>query len=640
MSFIRSRSTDSNISSTSENSNSESGYSSNSNYSNPSGNGNDISSRNKHDKIKPIQIDKKIYKPPYNSSWFETENDIPLETYIKHHLKIAHEQFSCNLPRNTTKGIIVPHSEIRVSGICSAAAYYQLAYRTTPIKRVILLCNIHHSSNLNPEDFNIYLPEYKYIQSFRNNKIPIQIDTKTINTLSTYLATNLKKKSNLKTNLKNDSGKQFYNNNIFENEHSFYTQLPFLEIIAPGAVICPIIIGSMMVSTPTNSYGIDLLNKFLAAVLAKSHTVIICTSNFTHYNINHPGIPNSIPNSIAQNIRKQDSDIMQFIYNKMTGVINKNRKIDLVDDFLFMSNTTAPGITALYIFSKLFNLLSINQNNSISYSNSTSSDSSDSSSQNQPKITSYYPRLASYYTSPIRTQTNLSSPNLATELLQLPTNLSITRESKSYAGIIISRQPYITDYDHISLTGLLTQFEKHVLHEFLRELIRGTISPCGIAPIFSGAFRLNLGVWVNLQKSEMDLISVGELDPSDESENMIMTLRRLAGQIRAKLKEPGMPDIGKLDLRLGLFNRSMMITPVEYFSDKFNPNQDIIQIKNPFKSSRRSGNAHILPLFFRGVQENKKQLLENLCLDVLGMDSRNCFRGNQTQLSYNAGLIF
>lgn len=633
MSFIRSRSTDSNISSTSENSNSESGYSSNS--SNPFGN--NISSQNK-----PIQIDKNIYKPPYNSFWFETENDLPLETYIKYHLKIAHDQFSCNLPKDTTKGIIVPHSEIRVSGICSATAYYQLAYRTTPIKRVILLCNSHHSSNLNPEDFNIYLPEYKYIQSFRNNKTPIQIDTKTINTLSTYLATNLRKKT--KTNLKNDSGKQFYNNNIFENEHSFYTQLPFLEIIAPGAVICPIIIGSMMVSTPTNSYGIDLLNKFLAAVLAKSHTVIICTSDFTHYNINHLGIPNSI----AQNIRKQDSDIMQFIYNKMTGVINKNRKIDLVDDFLFMSNTTAPGITALYIFSKLFNLLSINQNNSISYSNSTSSDSSDSSSQNQPKITSYYPRLASYYTSPIREQTNLSSPNLATELLQLPTNLSITRESKSYAGIIISRQPYITDYDHISLTGLLTslltQFEKHVLHEFLRELIRGTINPIGIAPIFSGAFRLNLGVWVKLQKSGMDLISIGELDPSDESENMIMTLRRLAGQIRAKLKEPGMPDIDKLDLRLGLFNRSMMITPVEYFSDKFNPNQDIIQIKNPFKSSRRSGNitsnAHILPLFFRGVQENKKQLLENLCLDVLGMDSRNCFRGNQTQLSYNAGLIF
>ena len=683
MSFIRSRSIESSTSLT-----------------DTSENYNNLDSQNSIQNSIHNNITKNIYKPPYNSSWFETENGLPLETYIKYHLKIAHDYFSCNIPKDTTKGIIVPHAGIRFSGICSAAAYYQLAYRTTPIKRVILLCNSHHSGNgnlkPNPEDFNIYLPEYKSIQSFRNSKThsqpqkPILIDTKTINTLAAYLATNLNIniKNKNKSNPQFISRKQFFNNSIFENEHSFYNQLPFLEIIAPGAIICPIIIGSMVVSTPTNSHGIDLLNKFLAAVLEKQNTVIICSSDFTKNNTqnntqnnsqNNSQIDIKIPNNFHQNIRKLDSDLIQFIYNKMNGVVNKNRKIDLVDDFLFMSNTSACGITALYIFSKLFNLISTSGNTNNPYSNPTSSDSSGSpgspgsphsphsphsqiiqqsaykntrKSKTRIKLNRYYPRLACYYTSPTRehiqitdylTNPNLNKSNLAAELTQLPTNLSITGESVSYSGIVVSRQPYINDHSPEQLTGLLTQFEKCVLHEFTRGLIRGTITPSGIAPIFSGAFRLNLGVLVNLVKTGIvsdspvsDIISVGNLDPTDEGCNMIMTIRQLAGQIRNQLTS-SMLDISKLSIQIGLFNGPVMITPSEYFSDIFNPNHDIIRI---LQKSRGSGYILPLPLSNPGGQNTKKQLLENLCLDVLGMESRNCFRGNQPLLSYNAGLIF
>ena len=66
------------------------------------------------------------YMPDYKSSWFTTENNLSLELYIKHLFDLVKLNLQCNLNKNTTKAILVPHEGIYYSGLCAASAYYEL----------------------------------------------------------------------------------------------------------------------------------------------------------------------------------------------------------------------------------------------------------------------------------------------------------------------------------------------------------------------------------------------------------------------------------------------------------------------------------------------------------------------------------
>ena len=120
---------------------------------------------------KPINI----YNPPYESSWFETENKVSLDKYIKRLFSISKQHLKSNVHPDTIKGILVPHAGIRYSGLCSASAYSQIIGRSQPIKRIILLCTNHQSSD------NIVSTSYTDISSYKLKSLKnLKLDTDTI----------------------------------------------------------------------------------------------------------------------------------------------------------------------------------------------------------------------------------------------------------------------------------------------------------------------------------------------------------------------------------------------------------------------------------------------------------------------------
>ena len=112
-----------------------------------------------------------------------------LEMYLKRLFQIARDNLQCNLNKDTTKAILVPHAGIKYSGICSASAYYELHNRTTRITRIILLCTNHPSEADkvgyagNTDRINIIGTNYSKIASYRIGKSKLSIDTKTMEKL-------------------------------------------------------------------------------------------------------------------------------------------------------------------------------------------------------------------------------------------------------------------------------------------------------------------------------------------------------------------------------------------------------------------------------------------------------------------------
>ena len=341
------------------------------------------------------------YTPDYKSLWFTTENNLSLELYIKHLFNLVELNLQCNLTKNTTKAILVPHTGIKYSGLCAASAYYELLNRsptTNKIKRVIMLCTHHnykqetHLNSVNTySKLNIIGSSYTSISSYKddikndtqqhktntNTNPGLLMDIETINRLKPYIE---------------------INNDLFDNEHSFYTQLPFIETIAPHAVICPLLIGNIVISK-NNQHKIDAIFTILTLLLCMPDTILICSSDLSHIN---GDFTHKINNYIYQNIRKNDNDVLQFIYNIINHDKNSNKSnvksniksnvksniksnsitrysIASIDELLLLQNTSTCGIMAIYMFSKLLYeykyatyLIQTRDSNSIRNSNSIS----------------------------------------------------------------------------------------------------------------------------------------------------------------------------------------------------------------------------------------------------------------------------
>ena len=214
---------------------------------------------------KQIQKQINLYKPPYDSSWFETENKVALDKYIKNLFTIAKTHLKSNVNPDTIKGILVPHSGIRYSGLCSASTYSQLLGRTQPIKRIIILCTNHQSSE------NFISTSYTDIESYNNNT-NLKIDTKIIQYLKEYI--------------------QIDDNKINE-EHSFFNQLPFIEyIIAQSnknysnfSNISNVLLLPLLISNSINLIDLKIRNNIkkilitLLELLKNEDTILICNSN-------------------------------------------------------------------------------------------------------------------------------------------------------------------------------------------------------------------------------------------------------------------------------------------------------------------------------------------------------------------------
>lgn len=632
---------------------------------------NSISSNDSYDLIqtntkkKALQQTNNIitFSPPYNSSWFETEinnsknngnSKINIKNYIKTLFNICKIHLDANVKPDSTKAIIVPHAGIRYSGLCSASAYYQLTLRTTPIKRIILFCTHHKSSN------NIIAPSFTHIKPLLGN-IPIKIDNELIETLKPFLE---------------------INNLAFDEEHSFFNQIPFIESIIssnsnvnnPNVLITPFLISNSMI---LNKNTCDKLHKamdILKLLLNKKDTVLICTSDFSHIN-GH--FENKIMSNIQQNIRNQDNQILQFVYDNLNGINTRSKKID---DILFIQNAPSCGTMAMYLFAKLLNYHSGAKDSSSA--SSSSDESSDTSNYNKSISKKYrsshilYPRITCYYTSQVRDK-HIDifdfSPEQLTSILPIDSNTS--ESSVSYVGIIFTSQPNIENKKTTirKIENLLSQYEKQALLGFIKEYLffkfsmpKYKIATNLINPINCPSFKLNLGVGIttyyNTEKlrSNVNLIDNNNMSDInvdiDESQSIEKKLRYLIDKLinnntntYKTLKFPSLkPDeFNKLTFEISIFNKTNHIKLNDFYTNKFNLGTDgiiIIDTNTKTKTSAKllTPNSYSLTNIEKSLNPSisKKSLLEQLCTSILENTKKDCYKLNNIELFYNEGLSF
>jgi AmmeMemoRadiSam system protein B len=604
------------------------------------------------------------FNPPYNSSWFETEinnnSKISIKNYIKKLFNICKTHLDANVKPDTTKAIIVPHAGIRYSGLCSASAYYQLKLRTTPIKRIILFCTHHKASN------NIIAPSFSHIKPLLGN-IPLKIDTKIIDELKPLLE---------------------INDFAFDEEHSFFNQLPFIESIissSSNVLITPFLISNSMILNKANCDKLHKAMDILKSQLQDKGTILICTSDFSHIN-GH--FENKITSNIQQNIRNQDSQILQFIYNNLNGVVTKSKKID---DILFIQNAPSCGTMAMYLFAKLLNYHSGAKESPSSSSSSSSDESNDSISY---KISSsskiLYPRITCYYTSQIRDEHidifNFT-PEQLTSLLPIDLNNKTTESSVSYIGIIFTSQPNIEDKNDKKKTirkleNLLSQYEKQALLGFIKEYLFFKFSmpnykiPTNlINPINSKSFKLDLGVgitvYININTNKK-LRNVANIignptynsTDNDEFQSIESKIRNIIDKLinnsntntykTLKFLPLKADEFNKLTFEISIFNKTEPITLNDFFynTTKFILGVDgiIIIDSNTKKTITKTKKQLLTPNSYSltnieatlNPTISKKDLLEELCNIQMQNETskKECYNLSNISLFYNEGLVF
>ena len=176
--------------------------------------------------------------------------------------------------------IIVPHAGYVYSG--QTAAYDYSVLEGKPIERVILLATAH----------------YAYLNTVVVNELPYKtpaglydVDRKAIDLL------------------KREKFPYSTNNIESEKEHSDEVQIPFLQRVLPKARLVPIIVGNLSDK--------DLTETALALEkILDDKTVIVVSSDFTHYGSNYDYKPSFNGKSIKDGIKDIDNKAIDFITNK------------------------------------------------------------------------------------------------------------------------------------------------------------------------------------------------------------------------------------------------------------------------------------------------------------------------------------
>lgn len=612
-----------------------------------------------------VLINNNIFITPYDKhsdSWFQTEDNLTLSSYIKKLFAIVRSNLSCNVEANTTKAILVPHAGIRYSGLCAASAYYELTNRTRPIKNVILLCTSHYdlpstsrSSNKNSSRndsgiLNIMAPSFSKISTSKEGNY-LSVDTQFID--------------KIKHLIKMDNSVDKAEGSNFQKEHAFFNQIPFLEIVAPNANICPLLIGNIMhdSNTPNTSLldthslkntlaKLQVLINLLKDKLAKNDTILICSSDFSHIN-GH--FDTQITSNIFQNIRKLDNETLQFVYN----IINSNEsRNSIIDTILFMKNSTTCGIMAIYVFGKILNAMQLSykskSGNSYSSSDSGSELSNKSYKKNGKINRAYYPRISCYYSSITREFMNISNPNdfdkkTLVPLYEIRNN---KKSSVSYVGLIYTKQPYIQSKQTRKIANMLTQYEELALLGLAREQLfyylmktDGKISmPTSlIKPINAQAFSLELGLFTTLRSKKGELRGcIGTLETGNDEFNIESNVKKYIIETAihdTRFAPVELSEFHNLDISITVLDELAPITINQYYTDRFQLGHDGILMK----IGQRQG--YFLPSVAvdLGLKKNEKnKLLDELCRHkVAGCDTKTVYRKySNTQLFYNEGLDF
>ncbi len=212
-------------------------------------------------------------RPPAHAGDFYPATKVEIDRFISKALN------SVSPPADLTpRAVICPHAGYPFSGATAAYSFKVLQGEASQIKRVILLAPSHYAgfegAVLNAQSYQtplgVYPLDQDAVKKLRASRFPWA-----------------------------------ENATASAKEHADEVQIPFLQTILPNAKLVPIIVGDM------NTEEFQAAAKALASIMDDS-TIILISSDFTHYGPNYEFTPN-FKKGVKKGLRDLDMGAVDLI---------------------------------------------------------------------------------------------------------------------------------------------------------------------------------------------------------------------------------------------------------------------------------------------------------------------------------------
>lgn len=498
---------------------------------------------------------------PDDFSWYGSYNTKETVKELFNHTLV--QQLKSNLQPQSIRAIFVPHAGLNFSGLCSATAYHSIINQN--YKRIILLCTDHYMGRGN------YLPGFSTIESSEFGNF--DIDNEFINELHKHTSLEIGDIS------------------IFNKEHSFLNQIPFLSLLSPRPKLIPIICGGDKNNTE--------LSQYISSIIDNT-TLLICTSDMSH--VNGDFNEQIIGDDIYYRIRQNDSKVTQYLSN-----VNSNRN----DSDL--NKTSICGKEAIKLFIYILSILNTQS--------------------------PLYPRLQCYYMSQQIDNNRISE--FDEHVLLNNTIINDNQSCVSYASLIYSTESYINNNERRTMTKILTRYEQLQLLKYARDVIINHFEHKSdelLKPLHCNGNNIKRGLFVTIKERKNDKLRgcIGTLDITQDT--IINNTKEYA--LLTAFDDPRFTPMtyeevksNKYIYSISLLAKLKEITLSDYLSNNsvFHLGEDGLNLTLPDGKS-----AYFLPSVSVEYNLNKKQLLNHLCRKI--EQNEDCY--TKGKLMYNEGVEF
>ncbi len=224
-------------------------------------------------------LEKKILDSPVAGSWYPADPQAlrkDLEGYLA-----AADVTQARRTGARIVALVSPHAGYRYSGGVAAHGYRMLQGQA--IRRVIVMGPSHHVPFT-----GLALPDATH---WRTPLGEVPIDTKAVAALASSPLFQVRE-------------------DAFRREHSVDMQVPFLQVVAPGAMLVPIVVGSL---TPEAEKA---AGEAIHALMDEG-TVVVASSDFTHYGEDFGYVP--FTTDVPANLKALADDALAALQARDVG---------------------------------------------------------------------------------------------------------------------------------------------------------------------------------------------------------------------------------------------------------------------------------------------------------------------------------